>query len=101
MTQPTLLPQNIMPLNRRVFVSPTLDNEVNHKGISMPTLSRDKPMSGKVIAVSEDLDDACGVKAGNTVYFGRYVGVELTHPLSKNKVLVIDFADLYGVSTNE
>ena len=72
------------PLNDRVLIKRVEPKEVSLGGIIIPDNAKEKPMEGVVMAVGEGkvLDNgqirALQVKAGQTVFFRKYAGNEVT-----------------------
>ena len=73
----------IKPLDDRVLIKPIDPEERTASGIYLPEGAKEKPMTGKVIAVGPGkLSDkgertAVCVKKGDTVVFGKYAGTEV------------------------
>ena len=74
----------VRPLHDRLIVERTEDTEQMVGGIIIPDTAKEKPQQGKVLAVGKGKvkDDGSlsplGVKAGDTVLFGKYAGQEIT-----------------------
>jgi chaperonin GroES len=74
---------SLRPLYDKVIVQPAVAEEKTSSGILLPDTAREKPMQGKVIAagpgrVNEDGNlTPLGVKAGDTVVYGKYAGTEV------------------------
>ena len=65
----------IKPLGKRVLIKQVEQEEVTKSGIVLPgTASKEKPITGEVIAVGKDVED---VKAGDKVIFEKYTGTEV------------------------
>ena len=64
----------------RVFVKPAPAETVSKGGIIIPDTAQEKPQKGEVLAVSESDEDGNKptVKAGDTVYYGKYAGTEMS-----------------------
>ncbi|MGE5840722.1 MAG: co-chaperone GroES [Deltaproteobacteria bacterium] len=73
----------VKPLNDRVLVVRTGEEEKTAGGIIIPDTAKEKPQEGKVIAVGpgkvndEGKRVALDVKAGDKVLFGKYSGNEI------------------------
>jgi chaperonin GroES len=73
----------VKPLNDRVLVLRTGEEEKTVGGIIIPDTAKEKPQEGKVIAVGPGKVNEKGerinldVKAGNKVLFGKYSGNEI------------------------
>jgi len=74
--------QKIRPLHDRVLVQRLEQEEKTAGGIYIPDAAKEKAQTGKVVAVGNGklLSDGkvapLAVKAGDTVYFGKYAGTE-------------------------
>ena len=75
---------NIKPLDDRVVIEVLDAEEITAGGIVLPDSARQKPQRGRVSAVGAGrmLDDGkrapVGVKVGDTVFFGKYAGTDVT-----------------------
>ena len=73
----------VKPLNDRVLVLRTGEEEKTVGGIIIPDTAKEKPQEGKVIAVGPGKFTEKGerinmdVKAGDKVLFGKYAGNEI------------------------
>ena len=73
----------IRPLNDRVIVKRSPEEEITKGGIIIPDAAKEKPIQGEVIAVGpgKTLDNgkvvAPDVAVGNKVFFGKYAGSEV------------------------
>lgn len=73
----------IRPLNDRVLVLRTGEEEKTSGGIIIPDTAKEKPQEGKVIAAGSGKVNEKGervpldVKAGDAVLFGKYSGTEI------------------------
>lgn len=73
----------VRPLNDRVLVLRTGEEEKTVGGIIIPDTAKEKPQEGKVIAVGPGKVNDKGeklkldVKAGDKVLFGKYSGNEI------------------------
>ena len=71
---------NVRPLSDRILVQRLEEEEKTKGGIIIPDTAKEKPQQGKVVGVGEGklLDNGTrvkpGVKAGDTVLFGKYSG---------------------------
>jgi chaperonin GroES len=74
---------NIRPLHDRVIVRRKEEERTTAGGIVIPDSATEKPSMGEVLAIGNgkvtDSGDlrALDVKAGDTVYFGKYSGTEI------------------------
>jgi chaperonin GroES len=91
----------LKPLGDRVIVKQTEAEEKTASGIVLPDSAKEKPTKGKVIAVGPGkLDDKgkrmeIGVKAGDTVYYGKYSGTDVE--VNTEKFVILRESDLLGV----
>ena len=73
----------LQPLNDRIVVQRTEEEEVTKGGIIIPDTAKEKPIQGKVLAVGTGkvMDDGnkmpLDVKKGDTILFGKYAGSEV------------------------
>ena len=75
----------IRPLQDRILVKRVDEEETTSGGIIIPDSAKEKPQEGQVIAVGpgkaagegEDAPPAPTVKAGDSVLYSKYAGVEL------------------------
>jgi chaperonin GroES len=91
----------IRPLNDRIIVRRTEDNEQMRGGLYIPDTAKEKPQEGEVIAVGNGklLDNgtriAIDIKAGDKVLFGKYAGTEIK--LDGEEYLILREDDVLGV----
>lgn len=84
---------NFQPLGKRVLVEREEETKTTASGIIIPdNASKEKPSSGKVIAVGKEVED---VKNGDTIVFAKYSGSEVS--LDDKKYLVLNVEDVLGV----
>ena len=75
---------NVEPLADRVVVSPLEDEEQMRGGLYIPDTAKEKPQSGKIVAVGpgklseEGVRIEPDVEVGQTVLYGKYSGTEVT-----------------------
>ena len=63
----------------KVLVVPQQAETKTAGGIIIPESAKEKPLSGQVVLVGiAKKDESMEVKAGNTVFYGKYAGTELT-----------------------
>jgi len=63
----------------KILVKPVAAEEKTASGIIIPDSAKEKPQQGKVIlAGSAKKDEPMEVKVGDTVFYGKYAGTELT-----------------------
>jgi len=74
---------NVKPLDDRIVVRPAPQETKTESGIFLPETSKERPMTGKVVAVGPGLRLDNGerakpsVKKGDTVVYGKYAGTEV------------------------
>jgi len=92
---------NVKPLADRVVVSPLEEEEQMRGGLYIPDTAKEKPQSGKVIAVGEGkLSDegvriAPDVEVGQTVLYGKYSGTEVT--VEGEEYLILRESDILAI----
>ena len=92
---------NVQPLADRVVVSPLEEEEEMRGGLYIPDTAKEKPQSGKIVAVgpgklSEEgvrIDPA--VEVGQTVLYGKYSGTEVT--VEGEEYLILRESDILAV----
>ena len=80
------------PLKDRVFVSYTEELEKTAGGLYIPDSAKDKPQSGKVEAVG---DDVKSLKIGDKILFDRYSGSKIS--IDNTEYLIIKEEDVLGI----
>ena len=91
----------LKPLADRVIVKQSLAEEKTASGILLPDSAKEKPTKGKVISTGPGkLDDhgkpmTLGVKAGDTVYYGKYSGTDVE--VDGEKFVILRESDILGV----
>ncbi|WP_314350919.1 co-chaperone GroES [Campylobacter showae] len=83
---------NFQPLGKRVLVERLEDVKTTASGIIIPDNAKEKPLSGKVLAVSSEVE---GVSVGDSVVFAKYGGTEVE--LDGKTYLVLKIEDVLGV----
>jgi len=83
---------NFEPLGKRVLVSRTEEAKTTASGIIIPDNATEKPSTGKVVAVSSEVEN---VKTGDVVVFGKYAGNEFK--VDGENYLIMDVEDLFGI----
>ena len=62
----------------KILVEPQAAEEKTASGIIIPDSAKEKPQVGKVLLVGADKkDEPMELKAGDTVFYGKYSGTEL------------------------
>ena len=91
----------LKPLADRVIVRQSDAEEKTKSGIVLPDSAKEKPTRGKVIAVGPGkLDDKgkpmeLGVRAGDTIYYGKYSGTDIE--VDGQKFVILRESDILGV----
>jgi chaperonin GroES len=91
----------LKPLADRVIVKQSAAEEKTASGILLPDTAKEKPTKGKIVSVGPGkLDDhgkamALGVKAGDTVYYGKYSGTDVE--VDGEKFVILRESDILGV----
>ena len=91
----------LRPLADRVIVKQSEAEEKTRSGIVLPDTAKEKPTKGKVISAGPGkVDDhgkqmALNVKAGDTVYYGKYSGTDIE--VDGEKFVILRESDLLGV----
>ncbi|ERK66623.1 chaperonin GroS [Leptotrichia sp. oral taxon 215 str. W9775] len=84
----------IKPLGKRVLIKQVEQEEVTKSGIVLPgTASKEKPITGEVIAVGKDVED---VKAGDKVIFEKYTGTEVKD--GDDSFLILDIDNVLAIT---
>jgi chaperonin GroES len=81
----------VQPLDDRVLVKP-VEKEEKSGSIIIPDTAKEKPSTGKVIAVGTDEEIKELIKVGDIVLFGKYAGEEIK--IKEVKHLLISRADI-------
>jgi chaperonin GroES len=91
----------LRPLSDRVIVKQSEAENKTPSGIVLPDTAKEKPTKGKVVAVGPGkLDDKgkrmdIGLRAGDTVYYGKYSGTDVE--VDGDKFVILREADVLGV----
>ncbi len=91
----------IRPLQDRIIVKRTEEEEMTKGGLIIPDTAKEKPQEGKVVAVGKGKVGEDGkvlpldVKAGDLVLFGKYAGTEIK--IEGEEHLIMREDDLLGV----
>jgi len=85
----------IKPLADRVLIEPMQAETKTASGIIIPDNAKEKPQTGVVIAVGTGKkDEPITVKVGDTVFYGKYSGTEIT--IDGKDYLIMRNADILG-----
>ncbi len=91
----------LRPLADRVIVKQQEAEEKTKSGILLPDTAKEKPTKGKVVSVGPGkLDDngkpmEIGLRAGDTVFYGKYSGTEVS--VNDEKFVILRESDILGV----
>jgi chaperonin GroES len=91
----------LRPLADRVIVKQSEAETKTASGIVLPDSAKEKPTRGKVVSVGPGkFDDhgkrmEIGVRAGDTVYYGKYSGTEVE--VNGEKFVILRETDILGV----
>src|SRR6476646_12001081 len=94
-------PMKLKPLQDRVIVRQSDAEEKTKSGIVLPDSAKEKPTKGKVISVGPGkFDDKgkrmeIGVRAGDTIYYGKYSGTDVE--VNGEKFVILRESDILGV----
>ena len=89
------------PLQDRILLRRTEEDEKSAGGIIIPDTAKEKPMEGEVIAVGPGARDDSGklvaldVKAGDRVLFGKWSGTEVV--INGEELLIMKESDILGI----
>ncbi len=86
---------NFKPLGQRVLVERVEEENKTSSGIIIPDNAKEKPLSGKVIAVSDEVAEEKKIADGDTVVFAKYSGTEIK--LDGKEYLVMNTDDILGI----
>ncbi|MCG3163794.1 MAG: 10 kDa chaperonin 5 [Acidobacteria bacterium] len=92
---------SIRPLNDRIIVRRTEEQEQMRGGLYIPDTAKEKPQEGEVLAVGNGklLDNGqrtpIDLKAGDRILFGKYAGTEIK--LDGEEYLILREDDVLGV----
>lgn len=82
------------PLGKRVLIERAEELNTTKSGIIIPdNASKEKPSTGKVVAVSKECE--CGLKTGDVVAFAKYAGSEIS--IDDKKFLILNCEDVLGI----
>jgi chaperonin GroES len=92
----------LKPLEDRIVVKPSEEEEVTISGLVIPDTAKERPQEGEVVAVGEGRWDEAGknripldVKVGDKVIYSKYGGTEIK--LDGTEYLVLSGRDVLAV----
>jgi chaperonin GroES len=85
------------PLGLRVLVERVEEEAKTASGIIIPDNAKEKPLEGKVVAVSKEVevDENLPLKEGDKVVFAKYSGTDIT--IDGKEYLVLNTDDILGI----
>lgn len=87
---------NFKPLGKRILVERLEEDTKTSSGIIIPDNAKEKPLMGKVVAISKEIEEECKCVALNqTVVFGKYKGNEIK--LDGKEFIVLEMEDVLGI----
>jgi len=91
---------SLKPLEDRIVVKPTEEEETTVSGIVIPDTAKEKPQEGKVVAVGpgrfeEGQRVPVDVKAGDSVIYSKYGGTEVK--VEGEEYLILSARDVLAV----
>jgi len=92
---------NVQPLADRVVVLPLEEEEQMRGGLYIPDTAKEKPQSGKIVAVGPGKLSEEGVRidpdveVGQTVLYGKYSGTEVT--VEGDEYLILRESDILAI----
>lgn len=98
----------VRPLSDRIIIRRIPEADVTKSGLIIPTMAKEKPMTGKVEAVGPGRRTESGVlitpdvKPGDVVLFGKFSGQEIKdHENEKENLLILREDEILGVLLND
>lgn len=86
---------NFKPNEDRILVEPAAAEEKTSGGIIIPDTAKEKPQLGTVVAVGPGKkDEPITVKVGDTVFYGKYSGTEIS--IEGSDYLIMRNSDILG-----
>jgi len=86
---------NFTPLGQRVLVKRVEEEAKTASGIIIPDNAKEKPLMGKVVAISSEVEEDGDIANGDTVVFAKYSGTDIT--LEGDEYLVLNTDDILGI----
>ncbi len=86
---------NFTPLGQRVLVKRVEEEAKTASGIIIPDNAKEKPLMGKVVAISSEVEEDGDIANGDTVVFAKYSGTDIT--LEGEEYLVLNTDDILGI----
>ena len=86
---------NFIPLGERVLVERVEEATTTATGIIIPDNAKEKPLNGKVVAISKKVRKKGLISVDDRVVFAKYSGTEVT--IDGKEYLVMNTSDLLGI----
>jgi chaperonin GroES len=83
------------PLGQRVLIERVEEPTTTASGIIIPDNAKEKPLNGKVVAISKEIAEQGQIAVNDTVVFGKYAGTELS--LDGKEYLVMEEKEILGI----
>ncbi len=83
---------NFKPLGDRLLVERIEEASKTASGIIIPDNAKEKPSSGKVVAVGKEVED---IVVGDTIVFGKYAGNVIS--IEGKEYLIMELSDALGI----
>ncbi len=85
----------IKPLDKRVVIEMSQAEEKTVGGIILPDSAKEKPQTGKIVAVGSDADLQKLVKVGDEILYSKYGGTEVK--LDGKEFMILSQDDILAV----
>jgi chaperonin GroES len=86
----------IKPLGARVVIKPIEEENRTDSGLYIPDTAKEKPQTGRVVAVGEDTEDVkISVKVDDKVLFPKYTGTEIK--FGNEDYIIMDFEKVLAI----
>jgi len=79
---------NFTPLGERVLIKRVEEQTTTSSGIIIPDNAKEKPLEGKVVALSKAVASKGEIAEGDIVIFGKFAGTEIK--LDGNEYIVLN-----------
>jgi chaperonin GroES len=86
---------NFKPNEDRILVEAIEPENKTASGIYIPDTAKEKPQSGKVVAVGDGLKDKPVTVKGDQIFYGKYAGTEIT--IDGKEYLIMRNSDVLGI----
>ncbi len=83
------------PLGERVLLERIEEPTTTASGIIIPDNAKEKPLNGKVISISKEIEEEGVISVGDKVIFAKYAGTELN--LDGKEYLVMGQDEILGI----